>query len=239
MHNFGDVANKTGTALQAESTAAGVTEFLRPEDGQWNPVNEKDFYFVTTDNVTSAGGRSRLYRLSFNDIANPETGGTIAALLNGTEGHEMLDNMTISADGKKIIMQEDPGGNARSARIWEYDIASGTMIDLAKHDPARFGDGAIAPTPPFTNNEESSGVIEITSMLTGVEGYDTTNFRYYALDVQAHYPLGADLVEGGQFAIMAVPVPEPETYAMMGVGLGMVAFAMRRRQRMAARNRLV
>jgi hypothetical protein len=36
LHPFGNVENKTGAQLQAESTANGVTEFLRPEDGHWD-----------------------------------------------------------------------------------------------------------------------------------------------------------------------------------------------------------
>jgi hypothetical protein len=47
-------------------------------------------------------------------------------------------------------------------------------------------------------------------MFNKVEGYDTDNFRYFLLDVQAHYssvngvPLDAKLVEGGQLLMMKV-----------------------------------
>jgi hypothetical protein len=39
--------------LQTESTAAGLTEFLRPEDGAWDPFNPRDFYFLTQDEESS------------------------------------------------------------------------------------------------------------------------------------------------------------------------------------------
>ena len=49
MVNLGDVHNMTGSALQTASNNAGVTQFLRPEDGAWDPLHPEDFYFVTTN----------------------------------------------------------------------------------------------------------------------------------------------------------------------------------------------
>src|SRR5215218_9537538 len=37
--DLGDVRNSTGAALQTASVAAGVTGFLRPEDGAWDPTD--------------------------------------------------------------------------------------------------------------------------------------------------------------------------------------------------------
>jgi hypothetical protein len=82
-----------GSALQTASDAAAVTQFLRPEDGAWDPKNPADFYFVTTNAFTAP---SRMWRLRFSDINNPETGGTITAVLDGTEGPKMMDNMVPS-----------------------------------------------------------------------------------------------------------------------------------------------
>jgi hypothetical protein len=57
--------------------------------------------------------------------------------------------------------------------------------------------------PQFlTQDEESSGIIEVTSLFDGVAGYDPGNFRYFLLDVQAHYPIAGELVEGGQLLLM-------------------------------------
>jgi hypothetical protein len=61
--------------LQAASEAAGVTEFLRPEDGASDTQDPNRFYFVTTDRFdtvkTGSGtqaGRTRLWRLLFQDV---------------------------------------------------------------------------------------------------------------------------------------------------------------------------
>jgi hypothetical protein len=97
-------------------------------------------------------------------------------------------------------------------------------VEIAKHDPARFG---VPPTPSsLTSDEESSGVIEITHLLRkgsqgsernrserqDEDGFDEQikwakrGYHYYLCDTQAHY-LTADpeLVEGGQLYLIAVP----------------------------------
>ena len=49
MVNLGDVSGMTGAQIDAASEAAGVTSFLRPEDGAWDTLNPNRFYFVTTN----------------------------------------------------------------------------------------------------------------------------------------------------------------------------------------------
>jgi secreted PhoX family phosphatase len=51
--NLGDVSGKTGAVIDAESEAAGVTSFLRPEDGAWDTLNHNRFYFVTTNAINA------------------------------------------------------------------------------------------------------------------------------------------------------------------------------------------
>jgi hypothetical protein len=246
LHSLGDVRKMKGEDIQGASVANLVTEFLRPEDGAWDTRNPNVFYFLTTDRYDnikdtkdgSSGtqiGRSRLHRLTFKDIQKPEKGGHYDVLLDGTGPYQMLDNMTVDGDGN-LILQEDPGNQARLARIWKFYPNSGELVEIAKHDPARFGnrDGGTVtpPTPPFTQDEESSGVIEITSLLQkNVQSSDSDRFdrhdddefderlkwvkhgyRYYLADTQAHYtprtPTGdpdLELVEGGQLFIIGVP----------------------------------
>jgi hypothetical protein len=183
---LGDVSRLNGVALEANSVAAGVTGFLRPEDGAWDPRKPNDFYFVTT---ASFDGPSRLWRLRFADVTRPEQGGKIEMILDGTEGQRMFDNMTITKDGV-ILLQEDPGGQTHLARIWRYDITSGRLSVLAQHDPARFLPGA----PNFlTIDEESSGILPLENIL----GKGT-----FLLNIQAHYPLEGELVQGGQLLVM-------------------------------------
>ncbi len=212
---LGDVSAMTGAELETASTAAGVTQFLRPEDGAWDTQDPNAFYFVTTDRFNSvkrpgeaptlnqpAGqeGRSRLWRLDFADHRQPQLGGTIVELLDGGTGlarHQMFDNMTVAHDGR-VLIQEDPGNQPWSARIWAYDPGTGRLSVVARHDSDRFGnDKGRLPAAPFTVDEESSGIVDASRVL----GDD-----WFVLDVQAHYPFpDPTIVEGGQLLVMYAP----------------------------------
>ncbi|BAY63876.1 CHU large protein [Calothrix brevissima NIES-22] len=193
----------SGTTFTLSATAS--TTFSRPEDGAWNPLNPSQYFFVTTDRIDQVAdgvgaqvGRSRLWRLNFTDITNPDLGGTIDLLLDGTEGGNMFDNMTIDKYGH-ILLQEDTGNAAHNAKVWQYDIATDTLKLLAKHDPARFGDIGVAATAPFNVDEESSGIIDAQDILGP---------GWFLLDTQAHYAITGELVEGGQLQALF----NPDTY---------------------------
>ena len=200
LYNLGNVADKTGMQIQGESVMGGVTEFLRPEDGAWDPNNPNDFYFVTTDrfDTVKAGtgstiARSRLYRLRFNDIMNPTLGGMIDTLLDGTEDQQMMDNITVGNRGQ-ILIQEDVGNNAHLGKIWRYSIENDTLNPLAEHDPNRFLSGS---SNFVTQDEEASGIIDVSSILGD---------GWFLLVVQAHHNLGdSELVEGGQLLALHYP----------------------------------
>jgi VCBS repeat-containing protein len=210
MGNSGNVENQTGAALQAESVTKGVTEFLRPEDGQWDAKNPRDFYFVTTDRfdtiknpegTTSQPGRSRLYRLRFDDLNDMTKGGVVDQLLDGTERQQMMDNMTISEQGE-LIIQEDPGSQDYLAKIHRYNVGADTIEAIAEHNPRFFAPGA----PNFlTRDEESSGVIDISDIL----GRGT-----FLINVQAHYATDTELVEGGQLLVMRAAPPNEAPVAV-------------------------
>lgn len=191
----------SGTSFTLSTVAS--TSFSRPEDGAWNPLNPNEYYFVTTDRLDQASdgvgsqvGRSRLWRLTFTDITNPDAGGTIDLLIDGdtVDGAKlnMLDNLTIDRAGR-VLLQEDTGGAAHNAKIWQYDIAGDTVALLAKHDPARFGDIGVPATAPFTIDEESSGIIDAADVLGP---------GWFLLTVMAHYPQSGALVEGGQLVAL-------------------------------------
>src|SRR5262249_33882987 len=101
--------------------------------------------------------------------------------------------------------------------VWDYDPASNTLVQIAKHDPARFGDIGLAATAPFNNDEETSGVIDMSAIL----GPGT-----YLLDDQAHYLINAanpngfsnpnELVEGGQ--LMLIRETPKVTFLAVGAG---------------------
>jgi hypothetical protein len=204
----------TGAALQADSVAAGVTEFARPEDGHWDTQNPNVFYWVTTGR---SGQTARLYRFAFDSIENP-TGGTIelvvdSASLVGTDGQtaRSFDNIVVDAGGN-VIVQEDPGGTDYIAKTWKIDPKkslgqAGFAVQIFESDRDRFLPGA----PGFlTQDEENSGVIEVTDIVQNANWYEAGR-RYYLGNMQAHYPIPGELVEGGQVYLLASPQPADST----------------------------
>jgi Ca2+-binding RTX toxin-like protein len=212
----GDVSHMIGAQLNA--AAAPLTQFGRPEDGSWDPSNPNRYYFATTG---AADVPMRIWQMDFIDVEHPELGGTIKMVVQGglagsnpVDGPVMIDNITVTESGL-LILQEDPGNNARLSKIWMYDPAADNGVDqfsgltpIGQHDPARFTDaisttGALAPfgTTNFGQDEESSGVIDVTSML------GNNQKLAFLLDTQAHYNIAGELVEGGQLMKMTIDLP--------------------------------
>ena len=208
---LGDVSGKTGAQLEADSNTAGVTQFLRPEDISWDPTNPARGYFVVTDNVasdgTSTGFHSRLYQFTFTDITDPTKGGTISAVLDGTEGQVMFDNITVDAQGL-VTLCEDPGNNVRVGRVWQYDPSTDHLTEIAHLDPAVFLKNADPKQPGYTpdptkfqtQDEETSGVLDVTST------FGDAHHKAFLIDTQNHAlatgPNAATLVEGGQLQMI-------------------------------------
>jgi hypothetical protein len=198
--------------LEGDSAAAGVTNFQRPEDGAWDPKHPSDFYFVTTSNLgpNSAGtldGHTRLWRLRFDDPADPSQGGEIELLVNGpigtpdspsgtesasSTGPQMMDNITVDDRGR-VIIQEDTGNQAYRAGVWIYDISSGSLTRIVQADPEVFSPGG---ADFITKDEESSGIIPAPFLGAGA----------YLLDEQVHEDSSdPELVEGGQYMELQIP----------------------------------
>jgi hypothetical protein len=192
--SLGDTSGiTTGLALESLSNASNVTRVQRCEDGAWDPRegHENDFYFVTTASITT---NCRLWRLRFDDIERPEAGGTVEIMLRGDEGHRMLDNVTIDRLGR-ILMDEDPGGDNRVAKIWLYAIDTREFIQLAAHTPKFFDPDSKKPEF-ITIDEESSGIVDAAHILG--EGW-------FLVDVQSHkVNTDPELVEGGQLLALWV-----------------------------------
>ncbi len=184
LASLGNVEALTGAQIQSKSVDAGVTEFLRPEDGAWDPSHPEDFYFATTNSFANP---SRLWKLHFTDVKNPELGGTITAVLDGTEGQKMLDNLTIDNAGH-ILLQEDPGNQAYVAKMYSYNTTTDVLTTVGQHDETRFLTGG---ANYLTQDEESSGIIDVQEILGAGQ---------FLLYDQAHYTSGidAEVVQGGQ-----------------------------------------
>jgi hypothetical protein len=174
--------DQSGKRQNDEAVADGLS-LNRIEDGGWDPNNPNDFYFVTTeggsttpapdDPATRDGGG--LWKLSFEDIEQPELGATLTLLLDGSEAPYLNkpDNVDIDRYGH-ILIQEDPGGNPHVARIVAYDIATGRRGVMATFDPERFTPGK---EKFITADEESSGIIDAT---------DVVGDGWFLFDAQVH-----------------------------------------------------
>ena len=196
----------SGTRFYLSGTSA--TTFSRPEDGAWNPRNPSEYYFVTTDRLDdvtdglgSQIGRTRLWRLTFDDLANPFLGGSIDLLIDNRvvngQRVNMFDNITVNPQSGQIVLLEDVGGAAHNGKVWLYDPSTDALVQVAKHDEARFGNLTKAATAPYTNDEEASGVIDMSSILGP---------GYYVTSDQAHYATTTELVEGGQLLLARIPL---------------------------------
>ena len=224
----------SGTAFTLSDTASTV--FSRPEDGAWNPLDPNQYYFVTTDRLDQVAdgigtqvGKSRLWRLNFSDVTNATGGGTIDLLIDGV-GVNMLDNLTVDQSTGHVLLQEDVGNAAHNGKIFDFDPATSTLIQLARHDRARFGDIGLGATSPYSQDEEGSGIIDVTSILGRNDG-----LRYYLSSDQDHstintadHPINNLTVEGGQLVLLStVPVPG----AVWLFGSALVGMAGLRRKR--------
>jgi hypothetical protein len=187
ISNALNLLTATGASLNTVSNNLGVTNFLRPEDGCWDPSRPSDFYFNTTNAFNAP---SRVWRLRFTDIENPQLGGTITAVLDGTEGQQMLDNMTIDNSGH-ILLCEDVGNNAWVGRVLEYDIATDVLTPIAQHDANLFLTGG---SSFLTQDEETSGIFDAQAIL------GAGKFLFVS---QAHYAIAGAAYEGGQLMMLS------------------------------------
>lgn len=212
----------SGEAFEAASGAAGVTSFNRPEDGAWNPSNPNEFIWVTTASVNGTPA-TRIFSTMFTDITNPELGGMITMLGEGGNANtgtfgggitsatgainmEMADNMAVTRFNQ-VLIQEDVGGVDRLGRLWLYDILSDSLTEVGISDTARFTPGVAGF---LTRDEETSGI---------VDAWDTMGPGWWMINMQAHYNISGELVQGGQLMAVYIPqtVPAPAGAALAGL----------------------
>ncbi len=198
---LGNVVGLDGNMLRARSSALGATPLLRPEDGAWDKLNKNLFWFATTDKID---GQSQLFRMDFDDARLPEKGGIFSAVLTAHDiGGQMFDNIEADSDGR-ILLNEDPGKDKSTAGVWLFDPKyPNKATRLFDADSERFVDQANAKF--LTQDEEQSGIVEITNEVKSAAWFDK-NKRYYLGVAQAHlsHP-DPELVEYGQLYLIFGP----------------------------------
>jgi len=191
-----------GAEVESRGEAAGTLKMGGPEDGAWDTRSgfEDTFYFATKGTESNGlNAVTRLWKLVFNDISDPTLGGTMTLLLDGPANRlGSLDNMAFEVIGgeAKLYLQEDLGSDSRLSKIWEYDIATGQLEEIAEHVGERFFAGG---SQFLTTNEESSGVVSLKDVLG--EGW-------FAASIQVHTSVGlsdsSELVEHGQLVLIDI-----------------------------------
>ena len=193
--------DSSGARQNKDAVAKGLT-LNRVEDGVFDPRHPNAYYVLTTEGapgvVPSEPSVSRdgggLWKVVFEDTENPEEGGTIELLLDGSEAPFLNkpDNMGIDKFGN-LLIQEDPGNNAQLARIVAYDVDTGKRGVVAEFDPAVFRAGGAGF---LTQDEESSGIIDASPAL---------GKGWFLFDAQVHKAHSdAAKVEHGQLLALHV-----------------------------------
>ena len=192
--------DQSGARQNAEALQDGLS-LNRIEDGTWDPRHPNVFYFVTTeggDTTEAEPGISRdgggLWKVTFEDIEQPELGGTIELLLDGSEAPSLNkpDNMDIDGHGN-LLLQEDSGNNAHVGRIVAYDTKTGARGVVAEFDHDLFAAGS---PNLITIDEESSGIIDAADLIGP---------GWFMFDAQVHKASpNPENVELGQLLAMKV-----------------------------------
>ena len=229
---FKSVATSIAGDSQQKIANLRGTEFARIEDGEFNPANPNEYFFITTQSDSDGTGVSgvkeaaagstpardggALWKLTFDNVGDPTGGATLELVLNGTEfptyptGVASIklnkpDNLTFSADGTVAFIQEDPGGNDHVARLLALELSTKKLANVAEFDNNMFGYlGDSANNNQYvTNDEESSGIFDITSLLA------STTTPTFMFNAQVHpvsstggTSYGTDLLKARATAIL-------------------------------------
>lgn len=114
-----------------------------------------------------------------------------------------FDNVRISDDGSKLLIQEDLDNEPELSRILLWDLETEQYEEVAAFDGEIFYPGGDSF---LTTNEESSGIISLEAILGP---------GYYALSAQVHTSVGLSdpdtQVEYGQILIMQIDEANRQT----------------------------
>jgi len=136
-------------------------------------------------------------------------GGTIdlmvdSAALVGTDGQvaRSFDNITVSSNGT-VLVEEDPGSDAYLGKTWKIKPASPlAAVQVVKSNPDFFVAGG---TSFHTQTEESSGIVDVTTLVRPASWFQSTR-RYYLANMMDHSVVqDPELYRGGQLYLISGP----------------------------------
>jgi hypothetical protein len=187
---------------QFDPTDANVFYFVTTQsdsDGVSTPASGAGNYGVKEANRD--GGA--IWKLTFKNVADPSLGASLELVLNGTEipsndaasgntGGALFkpDNISVSVVGgeRYMFIQEDPGGVDRISRLLALRLSDKKLVTVAKFNADMF-DPAGNASGYLTNDEETSGIIDVTSALGAPAGAQADGATFI-FDAQVH-PLAA------------------------------------------------
>jgi hypothetical protein len=192
-----------GRELDAFTEAMGAFSFVRFEDAVADLSAPGVVYVADTGSFaeTSEVRNGRLYRFTF-DPAVPRRA-VLEVILDGDDGDRILNPDNLGIGGTTLMIQENHNDeDSRAARVWAYDLTTGSLRAVAKTDPTV---GAVT-RGGGRGVWESSGIVDVS---------DVFGDGTWLLDVQAHRTAvaqqGLDLQidsgkgSGGQLLLMTVP----------------------------------
>ena len=207
--------------------AVGAFEFSRPEDLDVNPGNGAQFVLNSTGHrnyPTDLWGTVYVFDV---DLAAMTVDARI--LYSGDDagagqfllpdfGLRSPDNLDWANDGY-VYQQEDRsihafgGDSGQETSIWRMDPESGALERIAQiNHNALLPHGAVDRDPGDLGDWETSGILDITTLLGADETTLLVNVQAHSLDVNLH----GDLVQGGQIVLLRRT--EPHSVALNRLG---------------------
>lgn len=211
-----------------------VFQFVRVEDIAYDrrPGMQNVVYVVDSGRgATSAGGNpsissnGRVWKLVL-DKNDPKKVLSFSILIEGDDApvkapNEIHQPDNIESTARSLLIQEDPGSsqqfgaasepNATTARIWQYDLATGTMRVAAKvNQSADEGptDEDANPVPGNLGAWESSGVVDASSVFGPGAFLVDVQAGTLVIDEEVRQE-GSDTLtyqrDGGQLGLLRIP----------------------------------
>ncbi len=212
--NLGYVDQSVQDSLTTGETGARAFQFSRPEDLDVNPENSAQFVLNSTGHrnfPNDLWGTVYVVDVDFADLTagirivySGDDAGGGQFMLGPDFGLRSPDNLDWANDGY-VYQQEDRSIRAfgdmsgQEASIWRMDPDDGALVRIAQvNRNAVLPAGAVDRDPDDLGDWETSGILDITTLL----GAETTtllvNVQAHSLDVD----LRGDLVQGGQIVLL-------------------------------------